>query len=189
MAGDITELLLRTSAGDKDAEAELVPLIYAELSRRAAYHMSRERPDHTLQATALVNEVYLRVFDQHQTWQNREHFFGVAAHLMRCILVDHARAHRAQRRGGGLKKISLESLSPPLLYAEEQYDGLLALDEALNKLAALDSRVARVVELRFFCDLSFAEIGLNLNLSEKTARNDWSFAQTWLYGELTKEAE
>jgi RNA polymerase sigma factor (TIGR02999 family) len=187
MADDITELLLRTSAGDKNAEAELAPLIYAELCRRAAYHMSKERPDHTLQATALVNEVYVRIFGQRQTWQNREHFFGVAAHLMRCILVDHARAHRSQRRGGALKRVSLDSLSPPLLYAEEQYDGLLALDEALNKLAALDARVARVVELRFFCELTFAEIGLSLNLSERTAKNDWTFAQTWLYGELTKE--
>jgi RNA polymerase sigma-70 factor (ECF subfamily) len=189
MAEDITELLQKASAGDKTAESELIPLIYDELCRRAAYHVSKERSDHTLQATALVHEVYLRISKQRQDWQSRAHFFGVASHLMRCILVDHARAHRAQVRGGGRKKVSLDSMSPPLLFVEEQYDGIIELDNALTKLGNLDARAMRVVELRFYCDLTLEETAQILGVSERTVKRDWSFAQTWLFDELSGVAE
>jgi RNA polymerase sigma factor (TIGR02999 family) len=184
-SGDITQLLGELRDGKPGAADRLLPLVYDELRRLAAGYMSRERPDHSLQATALVHEAYLRLIDQRQNWQNRAHFFGVCAHLMRLILVDHARRHRSGKRGGVLHKVPLEQV---LLFAEEQYDDLLALDEALERLAARDPRMVRVVELRFFADLSVEETATVLGVSQETVKRDWRVARTWLHAELSGAA-
>jgi RNA polymerase sigma-70 factor, ECF subfamily len=189
MGGDITQLLHKTAAGDKDAESILATIVYRELRHIAAYQLSKERPDHTLQATALVHEVYLRLagrFDRE--WKSRAHFFGVAAHLMRLILVDHARAHRAEKRGGALTRVALDELDRPRLFAEEQYDQLIALDSALMELQGVDPRAARVVELRFFADLSNEEAATVLGVSPRTIKREWQFARVWLYDRLCESA-
>ncbi len=184
--GEITELLSKMTAGDQDAESRLIPLVYAELRRLAAAYMRSERTDHTLQATALVHEAFMRLKGQQEiSWQSRAHFFAVCAQLMRRILVDHARGVRAQKRAGDRRKISLDSA---LNYAEEQSHELLALDQALDRLASWDPRQCRVVELRFFGGLSMEEIGEVLGISTRTAKRDFSMARAWLYGALT-EAE
>ena len=181
---DITQLLHRLQDGDRSAEEKLVPILYKELHRLAAHYMRRERGDHTLQPTALVNEAYLRlVRTPNIDWESRTHFFGVAAQLMREVLVDHARAHLASKRGGDVGKVSLDELR---VYSPEKSGELVALDEALDRLARQDQRMSRVVELRFFGGLTFDQISTILKVSEKTAKRDWQLARAWLRGEISK---
>lgn len=179
---DVTAILLSWSEGDRDAPAELMPLVHAELRRLARDYLRRERPDHTLQPTALVNEAYLRIVDQQQvSWQNRAQFFGLAAHLMRHILVDHARAHAAQKRGGLNHKLPLDEARG---VTDERAAELVKLDEALKTLAAFDERKSRVVEMRFFGGLSVEETARALGVSDKTVMRDWRIAKLWLHREL-----
>ena len=159
-----------------------MPLVYEELRRLAHSYMRKERSDHTLQATVLVHEAYMRLIEQREmNWANRAHFFGVAAHLMRLILIDHARRHRTEKRGSGQRAVQIERVA---LFAEEQYDDLIALDAALNSLAAVDERMAKVVELRFFTELSVEETAEVLGVSPKTVKRDWRFARVWLARQL-----
>jgi RNA polymerase sigma factor (TIGR02999 family) len=180
---DITQLLLSWRNGDQAALAELMPVVYDELKRLALGHLRNERPNHTLQATALVHEVYLQLVDQRQvSWQNRAHFFGAAAELMRRILVDHARARRAAKRGGSAYRVSLSAaLDAP---AQPALD-VVALDEALNRLAALDPLQSRLVELRFFGGLSIEATAEVLGISPATVKRHWQTAKAWLYRELS----
>ncbi len=181
--GEITQLLKELSGGNREAEAKLVPLVYEELRRRAARCMRRERPDHTLEPTALVHEAYLKLTAQRRvTWESRAQFYCVAARLMGRVLVDHAREINATKRGGG-RKVSLE---PSLVYSEETSGELLAIDEALSRLAEQDPRQARVVELRFFGGCSEEEIAGILGISTRTVKRDWRIARAWLYAELSK---
>jgi RNA polymerase sigma factor (TIGR02999 family) len=178
----VTELLTRWSQGDDAALAELTPLVYGELRRLAHRHMGGERPDHTLQTTALVNEAYLRLADQtHPRWQNRAHFFAVAARVMREILVSYARSQRSQKRGGGALKMDLDEAA---LVSPEESKEIVDLHEALERLATLDSRKAQVVELKYFGGLNYAEMAEVLKISRMTVRRDWEFAKVWLYTEL-----
>ncbi|HZR04800.1 MAG TPA: sigma-70 family RNA polymerase sigma factor [Candidatus Udaeobacter sp.] len=178
----VTELLLRWSHGDDAALAELTPLVYDELHRVAHHHLSGQRPDHTLQTTALVNEAYLRLADQtHPRWQNRAHFFAVAARAMRQILVTYARSQQAQKRGGSRVKVDLNEAA---LVSPEESKEIVDLHEALEQLSALDSRKAQVVELKYFGGLNYDEIAEVLKISRITARRDWEFAKVWLYTEL-----
>ena len=178
----VTELLARWSQGDDAALAELTPLVYEELRRLAHRYMGGERPDHTLQTTALVNEAYLRLADQtHPRWQNRAHFFAVAARAMREILVSYARSQRAQKRGGGALKIDLDEAA---LVSPEESKEIVDLHEALERLATLDSRKAQVVELKYFGGLNYDEMAEVLKISPVTVRRDWKFARAWLYKEL-----
>jgi RNA polymerase sigma factor (TIGR02999 family) len=178
----ITQLLAEAGRGDQSALDELLPFVYQELRRLADHYLRAERPDHTLQATALVHEAYLRLVGQTTiNWQNRAHFFSVAAQVMRHILVDHARGHNAEKRGGGEPRLSLaEAVS----FFEDRDVGLVALDEALNKLAEMDERQARVVELRFFGGLTTDEIAEVLKVSTDAVRYDWRMAKAWLHREL-----
>ena len=183
--GDVTSLLAEIRRGNRSAESELIPLIYDELRRLAAYYMRRERPDHTLQATALVHEAYLRLSKQQEVaWQNRAHFLAIASSVMRRILVDHARAHNRSKRGGKQQKISLEEIP---LFTEERSEELIQLDRALNRLTEEHPRQSQIVELRFFGGLSVEEIGEVLQVSTKTVKRDWSVARAWLYREIRKE--
>ena len=179
--GAVTRLLAEIRQGNKEAESQLVPLVYGELHRLAAKFMHRERPDHTLQATALVDEVYVRLVGQHQDWHNRCQFFAIAAQVMRRVLVDHARAHRAERRGGKLQKVELEDLR---LGSEGFPDKILALDEALSRLSEWDARQSRIVELRFFVGLTEDEIASLMGISARTVKREWSFARAWLYSHI-----
>jgi RNA polymerase sigma factor (TIGR02999 family) len=175
---DVTALLVELSAGHAEAVDELIPLVYRELHQLAAHYLRGERKDHTLQATALVHEAYLKLVDQRQVqWQNRAHFFGVAAQLMRRILVDHARSQHAVKRGGGAQKLALDEA---LNLSVEQHGELLALDVALTKLAALDEQQSRVVELRYFGGLSIDETAAALGLSPATVKRDWTTAKAFL---------
>jgi RNA polymerase sigma-70 factor (ECF subfamily) len=183
-SGEVTQLLQGLRAGDREAEGKLLDVVYGELHRIAARHMRRERIDHTLQATALIHEAYVRLIDQPtKDWQNRSHFYGVAAQVMRRILVDYARTHRSAKRGGEQHKVSLDDA---LLLTMEQSDELVALDEALSRLAQFDLRQSRIVELRYFGGLSEAEIAQTLGVSSRTVKRDWRVAKAWLYGELNK---
>jgi RNA polymerase sigma factor (TIGR02999 family) len=178
----VTDLLERWSHGDDAALAELTPLVYEELRRLAHHHMGGQRPDHTLQTTALVNEVYLRFADQtNPRWQNRAHFFAVAARAMRQILVSYARNQRSQKRGGGALKVELDEAA---LVSPEQFQEIVHLHEALERLATFDSRKAQVVELKYFGGLNYDEIAEVLKISHTTVRRDWEFARLWLYTEL-----
>src|SRR5215467_12529858 len=178
----VTNLLVRWSDGDDAALAELTPLVYEELRRLAHRHMGAERPDHTLQTTALVNEAYLRLADQsNPRWQNRAHFFAVAAGAMRRILVNYARSQRAQKRGGGAAKVDLDEAA---LVSPEESKEIVELHEALGQLSALDSRKAQIVELKYFGGLNYDEIAEVLKISRITVRRDWEFAKVWLYTEL-----
>src|SRR6266478_7852378 len=178
----VTELLAHGSHGDDVALAELTPLVYEELRRLAHRHMGGERPDHTLQTTALVNEAYLRLADQtHPRWQNRAHFFAVAARVMREILVSYARSQRAEKRGGGALKIELDEAA---LVSPEESKEIVELHEALERLATLDSRKAQVVELKYFGGLNYDEMAEVLKISPVTVRRDWRLAKAWLYTEL-----
>jgi RNA polymerase sigma factor (TIGR02999 family) len=178
----VTQLLTRWSEGDDAALAELTPLVYDELRRVAHHHLSGQRPDHTLQTTALVNEAYLRLADQtNPRWQNRAHFFAVAARAMRQILVSYARTQQAQKRGGGAFKVDLDEAA---LVAPEESKEIVELHEALEQLSALDSRKAQIVELKYFGGLNYDEIAEVLKISRITVRRDWEFAKVWLYTEL-----
>jgi RNA polymerase sigma factor (TIGR02999 family) len=180
---EITEMLLEWSNGRQEVLHELTPLVYDELRRLAAHHLRRERPDHTLQPTALVHEAYLRLVDQTQVrWQNRAHFFGIAAHLMRQILVNHALAHRAAKRGGTALKLTLEEAAS---VPKGQDVDLVALDEALTRLVALDPQQGRIVELRFFGGLTIEEAAEVLQVSPATVKRQWTLAKAWLHCTLT----
>jgi RNA polymerase sigma-70 factor, ECF subfamily len=179
---DVTLLLKQVAGGNQDAAAKLITRVYDELHRVAEHHLRLERPDHTLQPTALVHEAYLRLVAQRETnWQNRAHFFAVASHLMRRILVDYARGRLRAKRGGKQAKVPLEKV---FVISPGRCDELLALDESLERLAKLDERQSRVVELRFFGGLSVEEAARVLGVSPKTVKREWSMAKAWLYGEL-----
>src|SRR5437867_1490457 len=178
----VTQLLQQWSRGDDAALAGLTPLVYEELRRLAHHYMEGQPSDQTLQATALVNEAYLRLADQtNPNWQSRAHFFAVAARAMRQILVSYARSNRAQKRGGGAARIELDEA---VILSPEQSKEIVDLDEALERMATLDSRKARVVELKFFGGLNYDEIAEVLKIARRTARRDWEFARIWLYREL-----
>ena len=178
----VTQLLREWTQGDDSALAELTPLVYEELRRLAHHYMEGERPGHTLQTTALVNEAYLRLADQtNPNWQSRAHFFAVAARAMRRILVSYARSNRAQKRGGGGTKIELDEAA---ILSPEQSNEIVDVHEALEKLGKLDSRKARVVELKYFGGLNHDEIAEVMKISTVTVRRDWVFAKAWLYDEL-----
>lgn len=178
----VTQLLANWSQGDDAALTELTPLVYEDLRRLAHRHMGGQRPDHTLQTTALVHEAYLRLADQtNPNWQTRAHFFAVAARAMRQILVDYAKSYRAQKRGGGGLKIELDEAA---LVSPRESKEIIDLHEALESLAAVDSRKAEVVELKYFGGLSYDEIAEVLKISPVTVKRDWEFAKVWLYAEL-----
>jgi RNA polymerase sigma-70 factor, ECF subfamily len=178
----VTQLLQQWSHGDDPALAELTPLVYEELRRLAHHYMEGERPGHTLQTTALVNEAYLRLADQtNPNWQSRAHFFAVAARAMRGILVNYAKSNQAQKRGGGAARIELDEAA---ILSPEQSKEIVDLHEALERLATLNSRKARVVELKYFGGLNHDEIAEVMKISTVTVRRDWMFAKTWLYDEL-----
>ena len=180
---DVTALLRQWSDGRQDALDRLLPEIYAELRKLASSYLRRERSDHTLQATALVNEAFLRLVDQRAVqWENRAHFFGIAAQMMRRILVDHARAHGAAKRGDGQAPLALDEA---LVAAPSSNVDVLALDEGLTRLAALDPQPARVVELRFFGGLTMEETAVALRISPATVGREWALAKAWLYAELS----
>jgi RNA polymerase sigma-70 factor, ECF subfamily len=183
---EITRLLTAWTDGDQSALEKLVPLVESELHRLAHHYMDRERPGHTLQTSALVNEAYIRLIDwKNVRWQNRAHFFAVSAQLMRRILVDFARERNYLKRGGGALQVSLaEAESLPLA----RNDDLVALDEALAKLSQFDDRKGRVVELRFFGGLSVREVAEVLKVSEETVMRDWRLAKVWLLRELGQES-
>ena len=183
-SGQVTELLVRWQGGDREALDALMPLVYSELRRLANSYLQRERSDHTLQSTALVHEAYVRMVDQNlPQWQNRAHFFAVAAQLMRQILVDYARSHRAAKRGGGACKVTLtDAASRP-----QRVDiDVVALDDALKSLAQIDPQQSRVVELRFFAGLSIEDTSEVLGISPSTVNRDWNTARVWLYRELDR---
>ncbi|MBV8630466.1 MAG: sigma-70 family RNA polymerase sigma factor [Silvibacterium sp.] len=178
----ISRLLQEVSQGNREAESALMTQVYGELRKLARRYMHAERPDHTLQATALVNEAYLRLMAQQgATWQDRAHFFAAAAQLMRHILVDHARAHKAGKRGGEQHQVTL---TEGLAAEESKSIEVLALNEALEKLGRVDPRQARVVELHFFGGLTFAEIAYVLETSERTVKRDWTMARAWLFRQM-----
>jgi len=178
----VTQLLEQWGHGDNSALAELTPLVYEELRRLAHHFMEGQRPDHTLQTTALVNEAYLRLADQtNPHWQSRAHFFAVAARAMRQILVSYARSNLAQKRGGGAVRIELDEAA---ILSPEQSKDIVDLHEALERLATLDSRKAQVVELKYYGGLNYDEMAEVLKISRVTVRRDWEFAKLWLYTEL-----
>lgn len=183
---DLTALLVASSKGDQEALNQLLPLVYNELRRQADRYLRRERSDHTLQATALVHEAYIRLIDQQVSWQNRAHFFGVAAEMMRRILIDHARSHQAVKRGSGGIKLSLEDV---LDLSDEKAADLVALDDALKALAEIDPQKCKLVELRFFGGLSLEETAEVLNVGTATVTRQWRMAKAWLYHELNKGEE
>ncbi len=179
---DVTQILKRASDGDDSAINRLMPLVYDELRALAESYLKQERPDHTLQATALVHEAYLRLIDQRDVeWQNRAHFFAVAAQAIRRILVDHARGHQRAKRGGDRQRVRLDE---DMSLLEGSSLDLLALDEALGRLASLHERQARIVELRFFGGLSLKDMAAFLGVSPRTVDGDWSMARAWLRREL-----
>jgi RNA polymerase sigma factor (TIGR02999 family) len=182
----VTELLADWSQGDSAALEKLTPLVYEELRRLAHHYMEGQRPDHTLQTTALVNEAYLRLADQSKpNFANRAHFFAVAAKAMRQILVNHAKAQQRQKRGGGREQVELDEAA---LVSPEQTKTVLDVDEVLERLARLDSRKAHIVELKYFGGLNQEEIAEVLKISAVTVRRDWLFARAWLYAELQNVA-
>ncbi len=179
---DVTILLAGLTKGDREAASKLIPIVYAELRRLAVGYMRRERRDHTLQATALVHEAYLKLVEQRAVdWQSRAHFFGIAAQVMRRILVDHARGHLWDKRGGGERAIPIDEA---LVFAPEQSLELVKLDEALERLTKLDPRQGKIVELRFFGGLTVEQAADLLGISPKTVKRDWSMAKAWLHGKL-----
>ena len=181
-SGEVTFLLLELKRGNKEAEGLLIPLVYKELRRIAAKYLRHESPCHSLQPTALVHEAYIRLIDIREVdWQSRSHFFAVSATLMRRILVDHARASHARKRGDGWDAVSLNEA---ILPSPERAPEILALDEALNKLASFDERQSKIVELRFFAGMSENEAGNVLGISPRTVKRDWRIAKAWLFKEL-----
>jgi len=182
---EITEMLRELSDGKPEAWDNLLPLVYEELHRQAARFLRKERAGHTLQTTALINEAYLKLIDQRDvTWESRTHFYALAAQAMRRILVDYAKTAKRKKRGGADLKLPLEEAMA--VAAEEKSVDLIALDEALNKLAEQDERQARVVELRYFSGLSLDETAAALRVSRATVANDWNMAKVWLFRELRK---
>jgi RNA polymerase sigma factor (TIGR02999 family) len=182
----ITQKLQAWSEGDKQALDELLPIVYDELHRQASRYLRRERPDHTIQTTALINEVYIKLIEQKEIhWQNRAHFFGIAARLMRQILIDHARTKHREKRGGDDLQIPLEEVT--MIAVDNRDFNLLALDEALTRLAVIDEQQSRVVELRYFGGLSIEETAKALHISTATVKRDWQMAKAWLHHELTKQ--
>lgn len=184
---EVTQLLIAWSSGQQEALTKLMPLVYDELRRLANHYFRRERLNHTLQPTALVHEAYLRLIDQTNVrWQNRAHFFGIAANLMRQILVNHALSHQAAKRGGTAVRLALEDDAG---VAKEQDVDLVVLDEALSRLATLDSRQVRIIELRFFGGLTIEETGEVMQISPATVKREWTSAKAWLHCSLTKGRE
>ena len=183
--GEVTQLLTAMTRGDSGAAEKLLPLVYTELHRLAASYMRRERPDHTLQATALINEAYLRLARGDEEWNNREHFIGMAANVMRHVLVDYARAHKAQQRDGGMKRVELRE---DLAISAEKLEEVIALNEALKSLESLHPRQGKVVELRYFGGLSLEQIASILGVSERSVKRDWSLARIWLFRELEQSS-
>ena len=182
---NVTGLLKEWSDGNQDVLDELLPLVYEELRRQASRYLRRERPDHTLQTTALIHEAYLKLIDQRNVaWQNRAHFFAIAAQAMRRILVDYARERKREKRGGAAENLPLDDALQ--ISSKERSIDLAALDEALTRLAEYDERQARIVELRYFSGLSNDEAAEVLGVSNATVRRDWNFAKAWLKQELTK---
>jgi RNA polymerase sigma factor (TIGR02999 family) len=182
---DVTRLLVRLTDGDRGVLDELLPVVYGELRKLASSYLRRERVGHTLQPTALVHEAYMRLVDQTQVqWQNRAHFFGVAAQMMRRILVDHARAHEAEKRGGEFQKLSLDE---NIDVSGERDVNLVALDDALNLLAEVDPQKSKIVELRFFGGLSVEETAEVLGVSAPTVKRQWRMAKAWLYGQVSRK--
>jgi RNA polymerase sigma factor (TIGR02999 family) len=184
--GQVTQLLKAMHAGDAQAAESLLPLVYAELHRLAKGYMRRERPDHTLQATALINEAYLKLVGEDIDWNSRAHFIGLAANVMRRVLVDYARAHNAEQRGGGLKRVEMQD---DLAISAAQLDEVEHLDEALKKLEKENPRQARVVELRYFGGLSVEQIGALLDIAPRSVKRDWALARIWLFRQLRPGAE
>jgi RNA polymerase sigma factor (TIGR02999 family) len=183
---EVTRWLVDWSNGDQAALDKLMPLVYAELRQVAKRYIARQTPGHTLQTTALINEVYLKLIGQEdKSWQNRNHFFGVAAQAMRHILVDYARSKHYAKRGGGARQVSLDEA---LTVSEERAGEIVALDDALDELAKLDARKCKVVELRYFGGLTVEETSIALNVSPITIMRDWSMAKAWLHRELSKTA-
>jgi RNA polymerase sigma factor (TIGR02999 family) len=186
-AGDVTRLLADLQNGRPDAASQLIPLVYDELHRLARQQMQRERPDHTLQATALLHEAYLRLVNQpDRTWQNRTHFVAIAAQVMRRVLIDHARARRTEKREGLLHRVPLEE---PLLITTDHAEELLAVNDALERLAQFDPRQSRVVELRYFGGLTVEETAAALEMSPRTVKREWRVARAWLHREVRKESK
>ena len=184
---DITKLLQDWSDGRREALDAIVPLVYDELRRQARHYLRRERAEHTLQTTALVNEAYLKLVEQNRVvWQNRAHFFGIAANLMRRILVDYAKTKNRLKRGGSAENLPLEEAFYIAATDENEID-LLALDKVLNELAEIDQQQAKIVELRFFSGLSIAETAEVLKISPATVKRDWQMAKAWLHHELSRE--
>lgn len=183
---EVTQILQEWSSGDRQAPARLMPFVYDELRRQARNYLAKEREAHTLQPTALVHEAYLRLVDQTRiSWQNRAHFYGVASSMMRRVLIDHARAHTREKRGGAAVRLSIEDVQIPL---EQRAADLVALDEALDELAKFDERKCRIIEMRFFGGLSDEEIAEVLGVSTRTVLRDWKTARLWLYRELSSTA-
>jgi RNA polymerase sigma-70 factor, ECF subfamily len=185
-AGQVTQLLKAMHAGDAQAAESLLPLVYAELHRLAKGYMRRERPDHTLQATALINEAYLKLVGEDIDWNSRAHFIGLAANVMRRVLVDYARAHNAEQRGGGLQRVEMQD---ELAISAQQLDEVEHLDEALKKLEKENPRQARVVELRYFGGLSVEQIGALLQIAPRSVKRDWALARIWLFRQLRPGAK
>ena len=181
--GEVTLLLKAMKNGDESASEKLLPLVYTELHRLARSYMRRERPDHTLQPTALINEAYLRLARDNIDWQSRQHFIGVAANVMRRLLVDHARAHNAERRSGGADRVEL---GEGLMVSIERSAEVLALHDALTGLEAVDPRQAKVVELRYFGGFSVAEIGDILEMSPRSVKRHWALARIWLLKQMNQ---
>lgn len=180
---EVTQILHDWSGGDANAPERLMPLVYDEMRRLARSFLARERGGHTLQPTALVNEAYLRLVDQTRVnWQNRAHFYGIASSMMRRVLIDHARAHATEKRGGAAIHLSLEDIQVP---REQRAASFVALDEALERLAQFDERKCKVVEMRFFGGLSDEEIAQVLGVTTRTVLRDWKKARLWLYRELS----
>jgi RNA polymerase sigma factor (TIGR02999 family) len=181
--GEITVLLRRAQRGDTEAEGRLLELLHRELRHMAAAFLSRERENHTLQPTALVNEAYLRLgVEREADWQNRTHFMASAAQAMRHVLVDSARNRRAQKRGGGIWTVEISETSA---ITQTHPDELLAIDEALNRLQEFDPRQARVVEMKFFAGMTDDQVGCELGISERTVKREWRMARAWLQAELS----
>ena len=186
-ASSITQLLLRWGAGDRAAFDALIPIVYRELHRQARHALRRESVGHTLQPTALVNEAFLRLVEQHRAqWESRTQFFAIAAQVMRRVLVDHARTRRSAKRGGGVPHVTLAEANPATEHANADAVDVLALDEALERLTTLDPPKARLVELRYFAGLSVDETAESLGVSPSTVDREWAVARRWLRRELER---
>lgn len=181
---EITMILKDWNGGDQAAKERLLPFVYAELKRQARGLMSRERPNHTLQPTALVHEAFMRLAKQTGVeWQNRSHFYGISSRLMRQILVDHARAHAAGKRGSGMFHFSVDDVDIPI---EDRADSILIVDQVLDRLSSIDEQQAKIVEMRFFGGLTNAEIAEAIGISERSVAREWQSARLWLFRELNR---